>query len=223
MNRYAGGTPRPGWRGRLLREVVARVAPPGLLVVRGAGRRREIALTFDDGPEPLLDGYLDVLERFSARATFFLLGECIALRRAGMLEIVKRGHELGNHGYSHAHFPTLARAALDDEIGRTQAMLPPAERRRPLLRPPQGRLSPAALARAVYLGYTTVLWSVDSHDCRTERAADVIEALDPARLRPGDIVLLHEGQAWTLEALPEVLARLRGAGYELVTVGDLLR
>ena len=72
-------------------------------------------------------------------------------------------------------------------------------------------------------GFTTVLWSHDSGDCRTECAGDVVRALVEAPLAGGEIVLLHEGQSWTLEALPEIVGRLRKAGHELVTVGELLK
>jgi peptidoglycan/xylan/chitin deacetylase (PgdA/CDA1 family) len=71
-------------------------------------------------------------------------------------------------------------------------------------------------------GYTTVLWSVDSDDCRTTDARAVERRLAPERMSPGDVVLLHEQQQWTLDALPAVVHALRGAGWELVTVRELM-
>lgn len=202
--------------------LVHALAPSSLLVVRGRSRRREVALTFDDGPEAHLDAYLDVLDRAGARATFFLLGECIAARRDALWEIVRRGHEVASHGYSHRRFPELSAQALEDELARTSELLPVPDRRRPLVRPPQGRLDARALARLARLGYTTVLWSLDSDDCRVEDPRAVAARCAPERVRPGEIVLLHEGQSWTLEALPEIVARLSGDGYRLVTVSELL-
>jgi peptidoglycan/xylan/chitin deacetylase (PgdA/CDA1 family) len=70
-------------------------------------------------------------------------------------------------------------------------------------------------------GFTLVLWSRDSGDWCTEKACDVVRAFDE-KLEPGSIVLLHEGQKWTLEALPEILATLERQGHELCTVGELL-
>jgi peptidoglycan/xylan/chitin deacetylase (PgdA/CDA1 family) len=67
-----------------------------------------------------------------------------------------------------------------------------------------------------------VLWSRDSGDDRARTAAEVVAWLVPERLRAGDIVLLHEGQTWTLEALPIVLRRLRAAGFAFATVSELL-
>ncbi len=67
------------------------------------------------------------------------------------------------------------------------------------------------------------MWSLDSDDCRTQSADEVAERVAPERVRRGEIVLLHEGQAWTLAALPRILDGLTQAGHALVTVGELLR
>ena len=206
-----------------LRQAAEWLAPPGLLVVRGPGRRREIALTFDDGPEPLLEEYLDTLDRFSVRATFFLLGRACEARREAVLEIVRRGHEVSGHSFTHRRFPLLSSDELDDELERTAALLPVPARRRPFVRPPGGGVSMKSLWHCARRGYTTVMWSLDSDDCRTQSADEVVARVAPERVRPGEIVLLHEGQSWTLAALPRILDGLTKAGYALVTVSELLR
>ena len=71
-------------------------------------------------------------------------------------------------------------------------------------------------------GYTTVMWSRDSDDCRTLASDDVVARVVPADLTPGEIVLLHEGQSWTLAALPRILTALADAGWRAVTVGEIL-
>jgi peptidoglycan/xylan/chitin deacetylase (PgdA/CDA1 family) len=183
--------------------------------------RPRIALTFDDGPDTMSARYLDLLARLGVRATFFLVGKNAA-RAPGMVrEYVRRGHDVGAHGWSHASFAGMNREQLADELSRTAAALPPA-RGRPMIRPPFGRLSLAALYRLAAAGYTTVHWSVDSDDCRTMDARVVESRLVPARLSPGDVVLLHEQQPWTLDALPAVVRALRSAGWELVTVRELM-
>ena len=207
----------------LLKNAARALAPSSLLVTRGRTDRRAVALTFDDGPEALLDEYLAVLERFGARATFFVLGSACAQRRDGLLEIVRRGHEVASHGYTHKRFPTLSAAALDDELALTAALLPVPRTRRPLVRPPQGATTLKSLVRTSLRGYTTVLWSLDSDDCRTRSPSEVAAKVAPERVAPGEIVLLHEGQSWTLEALPAIVGGLQRAGYALVTVGELLR
>jgi peptidoglycan/xylan/chitin deacetylase (PgdA/CDA1 family) len=204
-----------------VRAAAGALLPTRLLVLRGPSAARQVALTFDDGPDATTGSYLDVLDRFGARATFFVLGDAAAARRDVLLEIVRRGHEVASHGYSHRRFPTLSAAELRDELERTAAALPPP-RGHPLVRPPQGATSLGSLSRTALYGYTTVLWSLDSDDCRTDSPEAVAARVAPARVRPGEIVLLHEGQSWTLEALPAILGGLKGAGYSLVTVGELL-
>jgi peptidoglycan/xylan/chitin deacetylase (PgdA/CDA1 family) len=73
-------------------------------------------------------------------------------------------------------------------------------------------------------GFTTALWSFDSGDSRTTHADDVLTAFDDEEAsKPGAIVLLHDGQSWTMDALPAILGKLEKAGHELVTIGELLR
>jgi peptidoglycan/xylan/chitin deacetylase (PgdA/CDA1 family)/glycosyltransferase involved in cell wall biosynthesis len=204
------------------RQQVGDVLPRSLLIRRGARDRRRIALTFDDGPDAMTDAYLDVLGRHGARATFFLVGEACARFPDAVARIAARGHELGGHGFTHTVFPSLDAPALKSELERTDALLTPAPGGgRRLVRPPRGATSPLSLLRCARAGYVTVLWSVDSDDCRTDRADDVVAALSPDAVSPGDIVLLHEGQTWTLDALPRVIDRLRDAGFELVTVSEM--
>ena len=207
----------------LLRQAATWLAPPAWLVFRGPRQRREIALTFDDGPEPLYDQYLDVLDRHGARATFFLLGKCCAERPDAVLEMVRRGHEVCGHSFTHRRFPLLSPHELDDELDRTAALLPVPSRRRPLVRPPGGGVSMKSLWHCARRGYTTVMWSLDSDDCRTQAADEVLARVAPERVRAGEIVLLHEGQSWTLAALPKLIEGLTKAGYALVTVSELLR
>ena len=199
---------------------VADLAPRDVLVRHGARSSRRVALTFDDGPDELTPRYLDLLDRLAVRATFFLIGESCARSPRAVHEIVARGHEVASHGHTHKTFPSLSARELSAELARVQELIPPSERRRPLVRPPRGSVSPASLLRCAAAGYTTVLWSLDSDDCRTTSSEEVARRV--AGAGPGEIVLLHEGQTWTLEALPAIVASLRGAGLELVTVGEML-
>lgn len=198
----------------------ADLAPRDVLVRHGSRKVPRVALTFDDGPDELTPQYLDLLDRLAVRATFFLIGQSCARWPASVRDIVSRGHEVASHGHTHKTFPSLSGQELAAELARVQELIPPSERRRALLRPPRGAVSPRSLLRCAAAGYTTVLWSLDSDDCRTKSSDDVITRVSGARA--GEIVLLHEGQSWTLEALPAIVASLRSAGLELVTVGEML-
>jgi peptidoglycan/xylan/chitin deacetylase (PgdA/CDA1 family) len=217
----AGG--RVGSLGRSVAKAVSRaVLPSSVFVWRGSIDDSRVALTFDDGPTQLTEAYLSVLEEAGARATFFVLGEQCSRYPGIVADIARRGHEVANHGYSHVTFPRLERAGLlEAELERTAKFLPAAGRRR-MVRPPHGEVSLSSLVACAQAGFTTVLWSHDSDDCRTESADDVVRGVIGADTRGGSIVLLHEGQTWTLDALPRILHGLKEAGHELVTVGELL-
>ncbi len=210
--------------GRSFSKAIAQALLPSSLVVwHGPSDRRRVALSFDDGPTDLTRAYLDVLEKFGAQGTFFLVGGLCAARPQLVAEIDARGHGLGNHGYSHRAFNRFSRGELvANEIERTDALLPPRARRQRYVRPPFGTLSLGALLACGRAGFKTVLWSCDSGDWSTRCPDDVVHRVDASTLRPGAIVLLHDGQSWTLQALPRVLGELRELGYELVTVARLL-
>jgi peptidoglycan/xylan/chitin deacetylase (PgdA/CDA1 family) len=211
-------------RSRAVRAVVARLLPRSVLFVRGARdrRRKRIALTFDDGPDTMTPRYLEVLGELGVRATFFVIGQQAARDADAVAAYARRDHEVGGHGWTHDEFAAMGRARLAGELEQTAAVLPPPRGRRSLVRPPRGSLGVRALGQLAASGYVSVLWSVDSDDCRTQARADVERRLVPSSVSPGDVVLLHEMQPWTLDALPAVVRRLRDDGYELVTVSDLM-
>jgi peptidoglycan/xylan/chitin deacetylase (PgdA/CDA1 family) len=200
--------------------VAADVLPHALLVRRGSRKRPRVALTFDDGPDEHTPRYLDALDRLGVRATFFVLGAACVRHPQLLRAIVARGHEVASHGYTHRVFPALTRSDLRLELSQVDDVIPPSARGRPFVRPPRGALSLRSLFRCAAAGYTTVLWSVDSGDCRTTSARAVVETV--AGAGAGDIVLLHEGQSWTLDALSPMVSALRASRLEPTTVGDLL-
>ena len=224
MNSTAG---RPSsrlhrWWQRARRVGAERIAPSRVLVRHGPRDRSRVALTFDDGPDAMTREYLDVLDRLGVHATFFVVGEKCAEHGDLLVDMVRRGHELGHHGFRHLRLPRLSLREIRDELRRTAEVLPPSRTRRPLVRPPTGESSVRSLLACALLGYRTVLWSCDSDDYRTRDAGEIARRLGPSIVEPGDILLLHEGQQWTLDALPQIIARLLEAGFAIGTVGELL-
>lgn len=197
-----------------------RLAPERLLR-RGPTDARRVALTFDDGPDHLTERYLDLLDRLAVPATFFIEGQFAERDPAIVREYVRRGHQLGGHGFDHQRFSRLSIAELDDQLRRTDASMPPQATGRPWVRPPHGELSTRALLQLLSSGYVVAMWSLDSNDYRIHDPALLAAEVTPERVAPGEVILLHEGQEWTLAALPAIVDGLRGAGYELVTMADL--
>ncbi|MDF2693582.1 MAG: Peptidoglycan N-acetylglucosamine deacetylase [Labilithrix sp.] len=191
-------------------------------MVRGpASAGRRIALTFDDGPDDRTLNYLDLLDELGVRATFFLVGNASARKPELVREYIRRGHQIGGHGYNHDSFTHLRPAALVEQVERTNAVLGPQPTKRPWVRPPYGHVDALVLARLIAHGNMIALWSFDSHDYRVKDADALVARCAPENISPGDVLLLHEGQQWTLDALPRIVAQLRGAGYQLVTMAEL--
>jgi peptidoglycan/xylan/chitin deacetylase (PgdA/CDA1 family) len=198
--------------------------PRSTVVWRGSEQASlpgRVALTFDDGPSELTLEYLAALERLGVRATFFVLGRMCRLYPELVKEIAERGHELASHGYSHRRFTRLSDAQLRSELDSTRALLP-SDQEHVLVRPPHGAISLRSVLTCARAGYTTVLWSLDSGDWQQRDATAVARTFTTRPVAAGEIALLHEGQPWTINALPTIVESVRKAGHELVTVRELL-
>jgi peptidoglycan-N-acetylglucosamine deacetylase len=210
-------------RSRAIREMAGCALPRSILFAHGSrdSASKRIALTFDDGPDAMTARYLEVLARLGIRATFFFVGEHVARDPGLPREVLDRGHSVGGHGWTHQPFSDLSRSRLVADLARMSDVLPKAAGR-PLVRPPRGQLSPWSLLLLATSGYSTVLWSVDSDDCRTRDPGEIAWRLAPARVARGDVVLMHEAQPWTLLALPKIGEELLSHGWEFVTVSELM-
>lgn len=219
----AGSPGRRGALGRLLRrDVLPVLVPERLAILRGPAGSRKVALTFDDGPDWMTERYLDLLDELGVRATFFLIGKQVAAQPQLTRAYLRRGHELLGHGYTHRRFPALSDAALSEELRQTAALLPPSIGGTQLVRPPKGSLDARSLLRLQREGFTPVMWSMDSLDYKLSDADAVLARLRREPPGGGEILLLHEGQSWTLEALPGLVQLLRARGLEPVTLSELL-
>lgn len=206
---------------RRVREAAYDAIGGARVIRRGPATARRVALTFDDGPDDLTPAYLDALDRLGVAATFFVMGDLSAERPAALREYLRRGHQVASHGWDHAAFPTLSPLALRDQLRRSDAVIGPQPTGRPWVRPPYGQINARVIAQLLAGGYTVALWSFDSLDHTLQDPAALAERCAPSAMAPGEVILMHEGQRWTVDALPRIVGGLRDAGFECVTMADL--
>jgi peptidoglycan/xylan/chitin deacetylase (PgdA/CDA1 family)/outer membrane lipoprotein-sorting protein len=191
---------------------------------RGNPHRREIALTFDDGPHPLATPLLlAVLRKYGVHATFFVIGEHALTYPYYMAEMVADGHEVGDHTYHHPNMTTVDPQTVSAEIDAAASAIRRTARRTPRwFRPPGGDYTQGVVAAARRAGMGLAMWTNNSGDWALP-SANVIEERVLGRAEPGAIILLHSGTLPTVEALPRIILELRRRGYVFVTVSQLAR
>jgi peptidoglycan-N-acetylglucosamine deacetylase len=203
----------------------------GRTFTRGSHGSKQIALTYDDGPnDPHTLKLVDVLARHKVQATFFMIGRYVQQRPDIARAVAQAGHVIGNHTFTHPLliFESKAqtrtqlldcRQALQDAVGAHST----------LFRPPFGGRRPATLKIVRELGLQTVMWNVTGYDWNAPPAA-VIEKKVVRQMRGGDVILLHDGgyralgadRAQTVIASDNLIRLYRDQGYEFVTVEELL-
>ncbi|KAK5114618.1 hypothetical protein LTR85_010195 [Meristemomyces frigidus] len=189
--------------------------------------RKIVALTIDDAPSPYTEQILDVLKANDARATFFVIGDQVPGHENVMDEIVRQGHEIGNHAMHDEPSINLPSDSLSDEISTVDALITQAyqtvgkPRSARYFRPGSGIFSPRILDVAAKLGYKTILGSIYPHDPFIQywriNAWHVL-----SMLRPGAVIICHDRRGWTAQMLQKVVPEMKRRGYEVVTISDLL-
>lgn len=188
-------------------------------------RRNEVGLSFDDGPDPeVTPRVLELLDRSSARATFFCVGQRAAAAPDLTAEIARRGHRVENHTWSHPNaFAFYPPAGLRREIGRAQETLGTITGSAPrLFRAPAGFRSPLLERELWRAGLTLTSWTRRGYDTVRRDPAAVLHRLTRG-VEAGDVLLLHDGSAIggggnpiVLDVLPRLLEHLKGRGLSPV-------
>lgn len=193
-------------------------------------RRKMVALTFDDVPDPrYTPELLDVLRKYKVKATFFVVGSRAEKHPALVARMIREGHAVGNHSYNHPQFTKLSLNQFRTQIIRTENIIQLLAGYKPkLIRPPYGDINEQQLKWAKSHGYKLVNWNVDSLDWRGLSKAQVKHNV-LSRAGRGAIILQHGGGGrgsnlqGTLQALPDIIRTIRSKGYSFVTVPQMLQ
>jgi len=165
---------------------------------------------------------LNILDRYEAKTTFFLVGFWAEKHPDLVAEIVARGHEIGNHSATHPHMNSLTEGQIREELRRCSDLVASITGTpTTLFRPPYGEYNNQVVDVSRKEGYECVQWNVDSLDWKNISAGDMIRRCTKD-VNPGDIVLFHNDSKYILEALPKILAYYTEAGYKIIPVSQLL-
>lgn len=180
-----------------------------------------IALTFDDGPSPLTTPrVLAALKKYKASSTFFIVGGMAKNRAKILRQMVREGHVVGNHTYSHPYHPDKEKAAI--EIKTTNQVIHAAIGVYPtIFRPPGGFMDSWTARLSKASGLASVFWTGSSGDTAT-KSEDVVYSNVIRSAHPGAIILMHDVKEHTTRAVPRILKTLKKNGYRFVTVPEML-
>ncbi len=192
---------------------------------------KKLALTYDDGPnDPYTLRLLEVLARHDVRATFFTIGRYVQQKPQIVRDLVKAGHVVGNHTYTHPNLACQSQMQTRIQLTMCQNILAETTGALPkLFRPPFGGRRPSVLRTARELELEPVMWSITCYDWKAT-SPEQIEQHVKRQLRGGDVILLHDGRhnemgvdrSHTVAATDHVITRYKAEGYEFVTIPEMM-
>jgi peptidoglycan/xylan/chitin deacetylase (PgdA/CDA1 family) len=208
----------------LIKNVLFGILPSRRLLGHGSRDHTQIALTVDDGPDPVYTPrILDIFRDHAVKATFFVVGGAAEQYPEIVLRMKKEGHDVGSHSYSHPYFHRLSWSGAIREIGMTGGVLDRLLGEKcKLFRPPHGKLSLRSLIPAWAAGQQVVMWNVDLKDYRAS-PGEVEARLDRTVFDCGDIILYHGTNEPALKALPRVIEAALGKNRKCVTISELMQ
>jgi peptidoglycan/xylan/chitin deacetylase (PgdA/CDA1 family) len=225
---HAGGPERPEERPAQPERVDWSARYPDEIVLHGP-ERKEVALTFDDGPDDeWTPQVLRVLDRFGVKATFFVVGQRSERNPSVLRRIVREGHIVGNHSWNHPNLSKMTKEEVRSQLERTDSVIRKVTGKTTrLFRPPYGAISDIVVQEAVRLHKKMILWNVDSLDWM-QLTARQVAANVLSHTQPGSFILMHsaggagESLQGTVDGLPIVIQSLRRLGYSFRTIPQLL-
>jgi peptidoglycan/xylan/chitin deacetylase (PgdA/CDA1 family) len=191
-----------------------------------------LALTYDDGPnDPWTLRLLEVLDRHSVKATFFVLGKFVRQKPEIVRALAAAGHVIGNHSWDHPRLIFASDAELHRQVEETQSVIFDACGVTPtLFRPPYGGRRPGTLQAVRALGLEPVMWNVTCYDWKAT-SADKVFAHAQRQIRGGDVILMHDGdqlamgtdRGHSVEATDRIIAQYKAQGYQFVTIPEMMK
>ena len=186
----------------------------------------KIALTFDDGPHPkYTPQILNILDKYRIKATFFTVGINAYYYPDTLREVSKRGHEIGNHTFSHPHVNQVDSYHLKEEIAQCEeTVYGITDLRTRVFRPPEGMIDSSILAVVRELDYRVILWDIDTRDWAHTPAEDIAKNVIE-HIKPGSIILMHDyigSNSPTCEAMNIFIPKLIKMGYKFVVISELI-
>ena len=210
--------------GPLQQDATAVVASQKVLPIYSVEREdKVISVTFDAswGGDKTM-AILDLLDQYNAKATFFLVGIWVDKYPELVQEIANRGHEIGNHSDSHAHFTQISDAQIRQELKDCSDKIEALTGTRPtLFRPPYGDYNSKVITVVRDAGYEAVQWSIDSLDWKNRGVNDLVKRATN-NVQKGDIILFHNDSQYIVEALPAILQHYQAQGFTMIPAKDIL-
>jgi len=186
-------------------------------------QQQNLYLSFDDGPDPEVTPYvLDLLDAFNAKATFFCVGDNIARFPEVLQDILKRGHQLGNHTQHHIKGWSTELQDYCADVEKCQNHIGPISQF-PLFRPPYGRIRSDQGKILLSKGYSCIMWDILSYDYDKRLNTSVALRKIIQRSRPGSIVVFHDSQKakkQLKQLLPEYLQEMKNRGYSFKCISN---
>ena len=194
---------------------------------KGTSGKKQVALTFDDwGSDDTVDCLLDILDKYNVKATFFLRANGVERNPSLALAISEKGHEIGNHTYSHIDFDKMTPLQLQEDIVKAHYIIAKAINKEPkiYLRPPRGGVDSKTAKAVAACGYKNIIiYNVDPNDWDRTKTASYISKYVLDNTTDGSIILLHMlDNLNTEKALPSIIEGLETKGYNFVTVSKML-
>lgn len=181
-------------------------------------KEKAVALTYDDGPSKFTNRILDCLERYGAKATFFVVGNSVYAYPDALLRAHTMGMEIGNHTMTHPRLTSISSSEVSAQLNKNANVIEKVTGTRPtLVRPPYGSYTQSVINTA---GSPFILWSIDTLDWKTRNAQKTVDAV-LSKVSDGDIILMHDLYLPTAEATEIIVPKLIDMGFDLVTVSEL--